>query len=78
MTESIQFRLHVSCDNAAFEEGMATELARILRDVAERLERGEDCGSWVNVRDINGNVVGSFALKSESTMRDGRIDRKRS
>lgn len=79
MSESIQFRLQIACDNAAFEdEGTATELARILRDVARRIESGEDCGSFVNVRDINGNVVGSFALKSESAMRDGRIDRKRS
>lgn len=77
MAESIQFRLHVACDNAAFEDGMASELARILRDVAKRLERGEDCGSWTNVRDSNGNTVGAFALKSESAMRDGRIDVKR-
>lgn len=77
MADSIQFRLQITCDNAAFEDGMATELARILRDVASRLEQGEDCGSWVNVRDINGNVVGSFALKSERAMREGRIDRKR-
>jgi hypothetical protein len=78
MTESIQFRLQIACDNAAFEDdNMTTELARILRDVARRLEAGEDCGSFVNVRDINGNVVGSFALKSESAMRNGRIDRKR-
>lgn len=77
MTESIQFRLHITCDNAAFEEGMATELGRILRDVAARLERGEDCGSWVSVRDANGNLCGSFALNTESAMRDGRIDIKR-
>jgi hypothetical protein len=77
MTESIQFRLQIACDNAAFEDNMGGELARILREVASRIERGEDCGSFVNVRDINGNVVGSFALKSESAMRDGRIDRKR-
>lgn len=77
MTDSIQFRLHVTCDNVAFEEGMATELARILRDVAKRIEAGEDCESWTNVRDINGNVVGAFALKSERAMREGRIDVKR-
>lgn len=78
MSESIQFRLQIACDNAAFEDGMATELARILRDVARRIESGEDCGSFVSVRDVNGNVVGSFALKSESAMRDGRMDIKRS
>ncbi len=78
MTDSIQFRLQVTCDNAAFEGGMATELASILRDVASRLESGEDCGSWVNVRDTNGNIVGSFALKTESAMREGRMDIKRS
>jgi hypothetical protein len=77
MTESIQFCLQIACDNAAFEEDMAGELARILREVASRIEAGEDCGSFVNIRDINGNVVGSFALKEASAMRDGRIDRKR-
>lgn len=60
------FQLTIETDNAAFHgdgerspDGLAclTELARILRDTADRLLNGEDIGS---VRDVNGNKVGSF------------------
>jgi hypothetical protein len=53
-----EFRVQVNTDNAAFEEP-GFELARILREVADRLESGSVAG---NVRDINGNSVGSFEL----------------
>ncbi len=54
-----RFTLTIDCDNAAFEEQPAQELARILRDVAARIERGTDCGT---VHDINGNTVGRFDM----------------
>lgn len=55
-----KFKLEIVTDNAAFEEGPATELARILRDLANRVEQdGEFDGV---VRDINGNVVGKHSL----------------
>lgn len=76
--DSLKFHLYVTCDNAAFEESVPAELARILRNVATRLERGEDCGSFRSILDVNGNVVGSFALKSESAMRSGRIYERKS
>lgn len=57
------FSLEISTDNAAFDDGnAASEVARILRDCANRIERGE--GDWsmdgivIQLRDINGNVVG--------------------
>ena len=75
MRDSIQFRMHVTCDNVAFEDDIAGELARILHHVADRIERGDDCGSWTSVRDINGNVVGAYTLKSDGALRDGRFDR---
>jgi hypothetical protein len=69
--ESLQFRLQISCDSAAFDHGMMTEIARILRDVAERVESHEDCGAFIKVRDINGNIIGScdFALKPTDEFR---------
>lgn len=59
------FQLTIETDNAAFcgpdgeidELAKQTELARILRDTADRLMNGQDDGF---VRDVNGNEVGSF------------------
>jgi len=54
------FRLNVETGNAAFDDGkLATELARILRDVADKIENGKDFGSTI---DINGNSVGQFTI----------------
>ena len=52
-----QFTLAIDTDNAAFDEGGGAEIARILREVAERIERGDVSGS---ARDINGNTVCHF------------------
>lgn len=49
----------IDCDNAAFEEEPASELARCLRAVADAVADGDTSGS---VRDINGNTVGSWAV----------------
>ena len=53
------FALTFSTDNAAFEDGAATETARILREIADRIEAGDMGGA---ARDANGNTVGVFAL----------------
>ena len=65
------FTLTINTDNAAFDDGnAAAETARILRDCADRIERGD--GDWsmygivIQLRDINGNVVG----QAEATERD--------
>lgn len=64
---NLVFRMRFDCDNAAFEEnGIASEIGRILRDVAERIERGEASGLYQNVKDENGNIVGTFRLADES------------
>lgn len=54
------FTLKINTENAAFDL-MATELSRILREVARKIERGEEPGS---VRDINGNTVGFWTITS--------------
>lgn len=63
-----KFTLSITCDNAAFDDddGRA-EIARILRDIARRVELGEaDNGLHQNARDMNGNPVGTFVLKDSA------------
>lgn len=43
--------------NAAFDENEGNELARILKEIAEKLENGSQPES---IRDINGNKVGKI------------------
>ncbi len=63
-----RFYVWVSTDNAAFDDGnKAGELARILRDIADKLESSSDVPAFFQtVRDINGNDVGRYAEKSDS------------
>lgn len=63
------FRLEISTDNAAFEgELEKLETARILREVAKRVEAGEDFDTYRTLRDINGNDVGRAAFKTWNPM----------
>jgi hypothetical protein len=57
----VKFFLEVAMDNAAFEN--STELPRILREVATRLEDSTDASG--SVFDINGNKVGAFKMRTE-------------
>ena len=58
----MKFRIGFTTDNAAFfdevtEKRTHDEVVRLLRQVADRLESGELSG---DVRDINGNKVGTY------------------
>lgn len=60
------FRVSIECDNAAFDfPDREVEIARILREVANRVERWNDheTGKAKDLRDINGNTVGQFWLE---------------
>jgi hypothetical protein len=61
---SFAFTLTIETDNAAFDEidnGEAFEVARILRDLAERIEAGDLWDTEIgNLRDLNGNKVGGW------------------
>ena len=59
MTERLTITIETG--NAAFEDCPATELARILRDYAARLEQGA-IGRDFPLRDINGNRVGAATI----------------
>jgi hypothetical protein len=53
-------KITVEMDNAAFEDnGPATELARILRDLAKHIEAGD---TERRLMDSNGNHVGNFSI----------------
>lgn len=52
------FSLHMSTDNAAFEDmGVGEEVARILHDLAEKIR--EDGNFERSLYDLNGNKVGA-------------------
>lgn len=55
----MKLTLKLRLDNAAFDLCLATETARILKEVAERIEDGRGEGKC---RDINGNTVGEWKV----------------
>ena len=64
MKQHSEFTLHIETDNAAFDvPNGSDELARILRELADRLTDG--AGRWRgNLSDSNGNTVGSWKWSS--------------
>lgn len=52
------FTVKIDTDNAAFGDAWQLETARILRDIADRLEAGEQFTHYQTLRDVNGNEVG--------------------
>ena len=69
---SMVFKLTIDCGNDAFTDprdgtvttdSAASELARILREIADRIDNGIDYGWYQTIRDVNGNDVGRYALK---------------
>lgn len=61
MAETV--RIKFTTDNAAFEGNPNAEAARILRDLADRLERREwESGGFMTCRDVNGNTVGHLTI----------------
>lgn len=54
--------IEISTDNAAFEDCAGSELARILRKVANEVDDWPGANSLsIGLRDINGNKVGTFS-----------------
>lgn len=58
-----QFTVQMTCDNDAFQPDPSAEIARALRIIANRIESGDPYGTFRNIQDSNGNIVGVFALK---------------
>ena len=55
--------LELTTGNAAFEDEPASEIARILRKAAERIEAGDVDG--FPLHDINGNRCGFLHIEGE-------------
>ena len=55
----MQAIITIQMDNAAFADEPATELARILRELADAVENGSE---GKRLLDINGNGVGQFYI----------------
>jgi hypothetical protein len=49
-------KIEISTSNQAFELDAQVEVARILRELADKIEQGEEP---TRLRDLNGNSVGS-------------------
>ena len=74
-----RFSVQLSMDNDAFTGGAeeapardlnaALEVARILRKIADTVEREGFSGFFETILDANGNDVGRFAAKPESYYR---------
>ena len=53
------FTLTINTDSAAFEDNVgAAEIARVLREAANKIERNFELNGVV--RDVNGNKCGGF------------------
>ena len=55
----MDFKLVVNMDNAAFDRGDGRELARILREIANKVQDGKTDG---RAMDVNGNKVGEWEV----------------
>ena len=70
MRKAEHIKLEFKTDSAAFDDLPATEIARILRDFAMKIERGDfACPSSGGIamgtlRDTNGNCVGTWSIKT--------------
>jgi hypothetical protein len=58
-----KFTIEIDLSNAAFDDAPMSELARILRKIADDLESGRVELTYDRrpIRDANGNTVGHFA-----------------
>ncbi len=60
----MEFKLTITCDNAAFEESSpGAEVARIIKAQLEEIE-SMSYNEPTRLRDINGNTVGTVEFKT--------------
>lgn len=60
-----KFILKLDCNNAAFDESPELEIARILGELSEKIRENGLTGFYQNIKEINGNIVGQYALKND-------------
>ena len=68
--------IKINCDNAAFEDDPTSEVARILRDIADRVhgDTGFSPGRDYTLRDANGNEVGFCTVYANVALTMGEKD----
>lgn len=61
---TLNINIRIETDNAAFEDEPATEVARLVKEVAKRLYNCDypGGGGEVPLLDINGNTCGYFSV----------------
>lgn len=60
------FKLWIHTDNASFEdESKQYEIARILRDIANKVESSGVNWNYKTIFDSNGNDIGRYAEKED-------------
>ena len=61
----MKVKIEINCDNAAFDESVSAEVARILRDLADTIPLSDlnvPFDRSLRLRDHNGNVVGEMKV----------------
>jgi hypothetical protein len=61
------FTLSFDTDNAVFEEHPEQEVSRILSEIAHQVLHNPVDHHFQNVRDINGNTIGTWKLVPEES-----------
>ena len=66
MDNDLVFRVYINTENDAFRDNEQYEVARILRDIAARIEQ-QGLNPFRNkLNDANGNFVGFYSYRSLS------------
>jgi hypothetical protein len=67
------FRIEIETDNAAFADHAPSEVARILRALADKLDHCHGLPGYVPLHDLNGNKVG-FAQEELTPRESAAMD----
>lgn len=60
-----RFSVQMSCNSPAFVPDPQPEVVRVLRSIADKIEREGLSGFFETIRDAQGNDVGRFAIKND-------------
>lgn len=69
----MKFTITIDCVNDAFADDYGTidmdsarpELARLMREVADKIDGFQKYDLHQDIKDVNGNIVGTFCAKDE-------------
>lgn len=63
---TVSFSMNVDSGNDIFQSDPTTELVRILRETADKIDAGNYFSYFGQIKDIQGNSIGQFALHIET------------